>query len=125
VARDAKLYGDDELRVLWLTRGKQELALSVEGLWLRTGRRSAELVWDELDQIQATRVGQPWMAPRVRVEVFRTDGSAYTVGPFPSAAAERWLRACAQAAAEHGETLLPVADGIGFARVETRPNDTA
>lgn len=113
--RVARLYGDDELRVLWLTMRRQELALSVDGVWLRSGRRTADLAWEDIEQIQMSAVGARWLAPRVRIEIFSRDGRTHTVGPFPSAAAERWMRACAQAATEHGELLTAVSGGDGFA----------
>lgn len=114
-SRVARLYGDDDLRVLWLTLGRQELALSVEGIWVRGGRRAVELAWSEVDQIQATPVGGRVMSSRVRVEVFTVEGPIHTAGPFPTPAAERWLRACAQAATEHGERLVPLDGAMGFA----------
>lgn len=111
-----RLYGDDELAVLWLVRGRAELALSSEGVWARSGRQGEELEWKELAQVQgvpATRAGTT-----VLVQLFLDDGRARSIGPFARAEAARWLAACRQAAVEHGERALPLdgADGFALAR---------
>lgn len=113
-ANRTRLHAEGDLRVLWLSAGRSELALSVEGLWLRRGRRETELRWEEIQQIQAS----PTAGLRrgtVRIEVFTRDGNADALGPFSRAPAERWLQACAQAAMEHGETPLPLHGTTGFA----------
>lgn len=118
--RGARLYGDDELRVLWLSSGRREAALSADGVWLRTRRRTAELQWAELDQVQCTPVGLlPSRSAQARLDVFTVDGSVYAVGPFPRPLAERWVRACAHAASEHGERVLSLEGAAGFALART------
>lgn len=109
-----RLHAEGDLRVLWLSAGRSELALSVEGLWLRRGRREAELRWEEIQQVQAV----PTPGPRrgvVRIEIFDRAGGVDALGPFSRAPAERWLQACAQAATEHGEQPLPLQGATGFA----------
>jgi hypothetical protein len=108
-----QLRGDPELRVLWLSDGRQELALSAEGIWLRTGRREADLPWDDIDQVQLQPIGR--RGRTAKVEVFRGDGTAYAVGPYPAPVAERWVRACVQAAREAGQGPLPLDGGFGCA----------
>ena len=109
-----RLYGDDELRVLWLTRGREELAVSSLGLWFRSGRRTAELVWTEVDQLQVEPVGRR-AEGFVFVEVFPGGGKPCSVGPFAAPEATRWLRACREAAQEHGERTLDLDGAEGFA----------
>lgn len=113
-AKRTRLHAEGDLRVLWLSAGRSEVALSVEGLWLRRGRRERELRWEEIQQIQAV----PAAGPRrglVRIEVFDRNGGVETLGPFARAPAERWISACAQAATEHGEHPLGLQGATGFA----------
>jgi hypothetical protein len=109
-----RLHAEPDLRVLWLCAGKSELALSEQGLWLRRGRREAELVWREIRQVQAV-AGSVAGQGALRVEIFRRDGGAHVLGPFDRPPAERWLEACGEAAAEHGERPLPLQGAMGFA----------
>jgi len=109
---DARLYGDDELQVLWLTRGRHELALSSDGIWLRRGRHNVEFTWAELNQVQGVDVHR---AGRIRIEVFDQHGHSYGVGPFPGAQAQRWLLACLQAAVAAGQHPLRLDGAEGFA----------
>ena len=113
-ANRTRLHAEGDLRVLWLSAGRSELALSVEGIWLRRGRKQTELCWDEVQQVQAAPVASPRRGA-VRIEIFRRDGGADAIGPFSRAPAERWLQACAQAATEHGEQPLPLHGATGFA----------
>lgn len=113
-ANRTRLHAEGDLRVLWLSAGRSELALSVEGIWLRRGRKQTELRWEEIQQVQAAPSGGPRRGT-VRIEVFRRDGAADALGPFSRAPAERWLQACAQAALEHGENPLPLHATLGFA----------
>lgn len=113
-ANRTRLHAEGDLRVLWLSAGRSELALSVEGLWLRRGRRQRELRWEEIQQVQASPVSGPRRGT-VKIEVFTRDGDAQALGPFSRAPAERWLQACAQAAQEHGENPLPLYGTPGFA----------
>lgn len=109
-----RLHAEGDLRVLWLTAGRSELALSVQGVWLRRGRRESELRWEEIQQVQA--VAAPGLRRgSVRVEVFTPDGSVHALGPFGRAPAERWIAACAQAATEAGQAPLPLEGATGFA----------
>lgn len=108
-----ELWTDPELRVLWLTRRNQELALSLDGMWLRRRRRTAELVWEEIAQVQA--VPSRALAKGVRIEVFLRNSHVHAVGPFPRLLATRWIAACAEAAREHGERPLRLDGAEGFA----------
>lgn len=109
-----RLHAEGDLRVLWLTAGRSELALSVQGLWLRRGRRQAELRWDEMQQVQAVPASGPRRGS-VRIEVFDTDGDVHVLGPFARAQAERWLSACVEAATEAGRQPLALEGATGFA----------
>lgn len=109
--REARLYSDDELGVLWLTHGRCELALSDAGVWLRVGRRTADLPWVDIDQVQLSTV----RGGRASVEIFGTAGSRRSVGPFPAAKAEQWVRAAAVAARSAQRTPLPLEGTVGFA----------
>lgn len=107
------LWTDPELRVLWLTRRSQELALSLDGIWLRRRRREAELVWEEIAQVQVT--SSFGLSKGVRIEVFLPNSGVHSVGPFPHVLASRWIAACAQAAHEHGQRPLALDGADGFA----------
>lgn len=109
-----RLHAEDDLRVLWLSAGRSELAVSVEGLWLCKGRRESDLRWHEVQQVQAVEA-TGLRRGSVRIEVFRTDGGVQVLGPFARAPAERWLQACGDAAREHGEQPLPLEGATGFA----------
>lgn len=113
--RGTKLHAEGDLRVLWLLAGRSEIALSVEGLWFRRGRRQGELLWSEVQQLQAVPAGGRRRGARVRVEVFDRDAGVHTLGPFARPQAERWVQACVQAAEERGERPLPLDGAIGFA----------
>lgn len=114
-SRQTRLYAEPDVRVLWLTAGRSELALSVQGLWLHHGRREAELEWHELQQVQVVPAGALSRQREVRVEVFARDGRVHSLGPFARGPAERWIQACAEAATERGEEPLPLEGAIGFA----------
>lgn len=114
-ARGTQLHAEGDLRVLWLLAGRSEIALSVEGLWFRRGRRQGELLWSEVQQLQAVPAGGPRRSPRVRVEVFDRQGAVHTLGPFARPQAERWVLACVQAAEERGEQPLALDGALGFA----------
>jgi hypothetical protein len=107
----ARLYRDDELEVLWLVAGRHELALSSEGVWVRAGRRSADLPWSQLEQVQQSGLRRE----RCRIELFAVGGASYALGPFPSRFAEQWLRAAGDAAHRAGRGPLPIEGGVGFA----------
>lgn len=110
----AQLSHDDELQVLWLQDGSQELALSADGVWLRSGRKSLELTWAEIEQVQATSSVGGLRRERQRIEVFVHDGHVHVIGPFPSQMAEQWVEAAADAAA--GEVDVARLQGAsGFA----------
>lgn len=113
--RGTQLRAEGDLRVLWLTAGRSELALSVEGVWLRRGRTEAELAWAAIQQLQAVAVTGPSRQRKVRIELFRRDSGFFALGPFERAPAERWVQAAAEAAREHGEKTLPLEGAIGFA----------
>lgn len=113
--RGTQLRAEGDLRVLWLTAGRSELALSVEGVWLRRGRTEAELPWAVIQQLQAVSVNGPSRRRKVRIELFRRDQGFQTLGPFDRAPAERWVQAAADAAREHGEQTLPLEGALGFA----------
>lgn len=110
-SRDPRLYRDEDLGVLWLTSGRSELALSTEGVWLRTGRTRRELAWGEVDQLQ---LGDPRRA-RACVEIFAEDGHSYSIGPFPAALAEQWVRASTDVARRRGLAVRSLLEGVGFA----------
>jgi len=112
---DARLTVDEELRVLWLTQGSQELALSDDGVWLRSGRRAVDLEWQEIEQLQAVAIRGIRSGNRRRIEIFVRDGHVHVVGPFPSTDAERWVKACARSAADGGRRALPLEGAEGFA----------
>ena len=105
-----RLYADTESRVLWLSRRRAELALSEGGVWLRDGRREADVPWPALDQVQV-RPGGGWGAS---VDVFTPD-QTYRVGPFPRREASVWVSACGSAAAEAGYDVLQLDGAEGFA----------
>ena len=117
----ARLFGDDELRVLWLVRGRQELALSSDGIWLRSGRLGLDLTWDEVEQVQGVPLGRKENGAAMRIEVFRAPvndrkvGPVHTIGPFPGPESQRWLRACAEAALDAGRSPVPLEGASGFA----------
>jgi hypothetical protein len=113
--RGTQLRAEGDLRVLWLTAGRSELALSVEGVWLRRGRAEAELPWAAIQQLQAVAVSGPGRQRKVRIELFRRDGTFQALGPYDRAPAERWIQAAAEAAREHGEATLPLEGALGFA----------
>jgi hypothetical protein len=106
----ARLTRDDERGVLWLATRRQVLAVSDEGVRMRAGRRRRQLEWSEVEQVQLARV---WRH-RACVEVFIVGGGAYSVGPFPAALAERWVRGCADVARRRQLIATPVVDGVGF-----------
>jgi len=108
---ESRLSLDEELGVLWLARGTQELALSDAGLWLHSGRHETELTWDEIDQVQLS----PARGDEARVEVFVTDGAVSVVGPFPVAEGEHWVKAAATRASQAGRRALPLDGAVGFA----------
>lgn len=108
----ARLYADEDLRVLWLTRRRQEVALSAEGVWLRMGRHKVELRWDDVEQVQLSKV--PLWPRRAWIDVFTTDAD-HRVGPFPRQQVVLWLSACAAAVRDSGRTISEVAAGAGFA----------
>lgn len=108
---ECRLSLDEELGVLWLARGLQELALSDGGLWLHSGRHEAELTWDEVDQVQLS----PSRGDEARVEVFVADGAVSVVGPFPLAEGEHWVKAAAGRALKAGRRTLPLDGAVGFA----------
>lgn len=113
--RGTQLRAEGDLRVLWLTAGRSELALSVEGIWLRRGLLEAELPWDVIQQLQAVAVNGPSRQRKVRIELFQRDDGFQTLGPFDRAPAERWVQAAADAAREHGEQTMPLEGAMGFA----------
>ena len=107
-----RLYADEDLRVLWLTRRRQEIALSADGLWLRMGRHKVELRWDEIEQVQQSKVP---LWPRLAwIDVF-TGRADHRVGPFPRAKVVLWMSACGAAARDAGRSTAEVAAGAGFA----------
>jgi hypothetical protein len=109
--RGARLHRDDELDVLWLTCGRSELALSADGVWLRRGRRSADLTWDEVEQIQ---LGDP-RGDEACLEIFPRDAPPCAAGPFPVALATTWI-ASAGASAAAAQRRPRALDGApGFA----------
>lgn len=112
--RRPALEQDTELDVLWLRGGSQELALSAEGLWVRSGRATADLPWGEVDQVQ---LAAPPGASRKRgrVEVFTHGDTVYVVGPFPSDLAARWLTRCRETVTATGRRPLPLDGSDGFA----------
>lgn len=105
-----RLYADTDSRILWLSRRRAELALSDAGVWLRDGRREADVAWRDLDQVQVHRGG----GRGASVDVFTTD-RAYRVGPFPRREASVWVSACASAAAAAGCQVLALDGAEGFA----------
>jgi hypothetical protein len=107
----SRLFREDDLGVLWLTAGRAELALSSDGIWLKTRRQKAELLWSEIEQLQQADVRKD----RARVEIFLVDGSAYSVGPFPAAQGQRWVRAAGDAAFESGCRPRGLSGAVGFA----------
>jgi hypothetical protein len=108
-----RLYAETDLAVLWLVRGRCELALSSDGIWLRQGSRRAELVWDEIEQVQVVhRAGDG--PHQDRVEVFPVDGGCHVVGPFARRATVQWVRAAAAVTPSERE-LLPLDGAVGFA----------
>lgn len=109
----ARLTRDDERGVLWLASRRQVLAVSDEGLRVRAGRRRRQLEWSEVDQVQLA----PVWRHRACVEVFIAGGGAYSVGPFPAALAERWVRGCADVARRRQLHPTPIVDGVGFGLV--------
>jgi hypothetical protein len=108
----ARLFDDTELGVLWLTRGAHELAASAGGIWLRRGRYEADLTWPEVEQVQVVRAKRD--DGTASLEVFTTTGT-WQLGPFPVPSVQRWIRACAAAAAADGWYLLPLDSSDGFA----------
>jgi hypothetical protein len=105
-----RLYADAESRVLWLSRGRAELALSRDGVWLRGRRGEADVVWDHLDQIQVVAAG----LGRSHIDVF-TGSAVHRVGAFPERDASAWVAACAAAAEDAGYTYLTLRGAEGFA----------
>lgn len=99
--------------MLWLARPRQELALSADGVWLRTGRHQAELGWGELEQVQLTFVALP-RRPLAWVDLFATD-AVHRVGVFPRTPAATWVAACAAAVRDAGLATVPLKGGEGFA----------
>jgi hypothetical protein len=110
-----RLFADEALRVLWLTRRRQELALSEEGVWLRTGRHKAELGWAELEQVQLSYVALPGR-PLAWVDFFAPD-AVHRVGVFPRRPATTWMAACAAAVRDAGVATAPLEGSEGFALV--------
>ena len=108
-----RLFADEALRVLWLARRRQELALSGEGVWLRTGRHQAELGWDELEQVQLSYVALPGR-PLAWVDLFASD-AIHRVGVFPKRPAITWVAACGAAVRDAGLGTAFLAGGEGFA----------
>jgi hypothetical protein len=106
-----RLHRDEDLGVLWLSARRAEVALSREGIWVRAGRKDADLPWREIEQVQQSKVR--W--ERARIEVFRRDGSAYSIGPFPAAQGQRWVRAAGDAAVEAGLAPQRLDGAGGFA----------
>jgi hypothetical protein len=109
----ARLYADDGLSVLWLSRGEQELALSADGIWLRARSRELELTWTEIEQVQMSpmRLFGPALA---WVDLFTAD-TAERVGLFPEPLAGSWVAAAAAAAGTAGCSPLPLQGATGFA----------
>ncbi|MDP9405300.1 MAG: hypothetical protein M3O86_01680 [Actinomycetota bacterium] len=117
--RRARLYADDALRVLWLSQGRQELALSDAGVWLRSGRRQRDLPWAEIEQVQVRKLAFPG-GSLAWVDLF-TATEDHRVGLFPAGVATSWVEACATAAAAAGHVPLPLDGASGFAlTVEAR-----
>jgi hypothetical protein len=114
------LYRDEELGVLWLSGARTEVALSRDGLWVRSGRHEADLPWTEVEQVQQAVVRRS----RARIEVFTRSGAAYSLGPYPAAAGERWVRAASAAVNAAGWRPRPVLEGVGFALVAGHPAAT-
>ncbi len=112
-SQPTRLWGDDQLAVLWLVRGRDELALSSDGVWAKRARHGEELEWRELAQVQAIPARRDGTS--VLVQLFLRDGRARSLGPFARAEAARWLAACRSAADEHGQVTLPLQDAEGFA----------
>jgi hypothetical protein len=114
MATEARLYREDDTGVLWLTAGRSELALSIAGIWLHVGRRTEDLPWAEISQVQRSDVRRD----RASVEVFITRGASRRIGPFPAAKAEQWVRAAGAAASQAGLEPLPLQGSPGFALLE-------
>lgn len=109
-----RLYGDNELRVLWLTRGREELAVSSGGLYFRSGRRRSELTWDEVAQLQLSPVGRRAQGSAL-IEVFPRSGRPCAIGPFAGPEAERWLQTCREAAQAAPAPTVDLDGAVGFA----------
>lgn len=110
--RRARLYADEALRVLWLSQGRQELALSEAGVWLRSGRRRRDLTWDEIEQVQVHELSFP-VGILAWVDLF-TATEDNRVGLFPATLATSWVEACATAAAAAGHSPKPLDGANGF-----------
>lgn len=113
-----RLYADEALRVLWLTKRRQELALSAEGVWLRMGRHKVELRWQDVQQVQLSKV--PLWPRQAWVDVF-TEKAEHRVGPFPREKVVLWLSACGAAVRDTGRRTIDVSAGAGFAVGPTGP----
>jgi hypothetical protein len=118
--RKAELRQDTEEGVLCLTGGRQELALSATGLRARTGGRTADLPWGDVEQVQLGDL----RGVRACVEVFTVAGPIYSIGPFPAPLAERWVRACTEVAARADVATHPLKDGVGMAITHDPPAGT-
>ena len=112
-----RLFADEALRVLWLSRRRQELALSADGVWLRTGRHQTELGWNELEQVQLSYVALPGR-PLAWVDLFATD-AVHRVGVFPRTPAGTWVAACGAAVRDAGLATAALDGSEGFALLRT------
>ena len=108
----ARLHAESERRVLWLTDGRREIAVSATGVHQRRKGVETAMAWDRIVQVQVTRVPLwPW---RAWVDVFTLSGDQ-RVGPFPRDKAELWTAACGAAARDAGYATLALSAASGFA----------